>query len=128
VAFGSRDKDVLSSIASRLSRLDLQLTREDRALLQEVNGGKPLTTITRGIVVALDPDAHVEAARQAAGGGEPTAEQIAQAADKLLAEAAKPLASNPALRMKILDIDGNMFVCHVGMECFCRSLMALHTP
>jgi type I restriction enzyme R subunit len=104
VAFGSRDKDVLSSLASRLARLDLQLTKEDRALLQEVNGGKPLTAITRGLVEALDPDAHVEAARQAVGGAEPTEEQIAQAADKLLAEAAKPLASNPALRIKILDI------------------------
>jgi type I restriction enzyme R subunit len=104
VAFGSRDKDVLSSIASRLARLDLQLTKDDRAMLQEVNGGKPLTAITRGLVEALDPDAHVEAARQAAGGAEPTVEQIAQAADKLLAEAAKPLASNPVLRGKIVDI------------------------
>src|SRR5664280_1917551 len=45
VAFGSRDKDVLSSIASRLARLDNELTEPDRALLLEVAGGVPLTDI-----------------------------------------------------------------------------------
>lgn len=35
VAFGNRDKDVLSSLASRLARLDRRLTKEDRAGLQK---------------------------------------------------------------------------------------------
>jgi len=104
VAFGSRDKDVLSSIASRLARLDNQLTQPDRAMLEEVAGGVPLADITRGIVNALDPDAHIEAARKETGLAEPDEQQIAAAADKLLAEAAKPLATNPVLRQKLSEV------------------------
>ena len=104
VAFGSRDKDILSSIASRLARLSNQLTPEDNALLTEVNGGKPLADITRGIVEALDPDFQIEAARQATGKTEPEEQEVKAAADKLLAEAAQPIATNPVLRGKIIEI------------------------
>jgi type I restriction enzyme R subunit len=104
VAFGSRDKDVLSSIASRLARLDNELTQPDRGMLEEVAGGVPLADITRGIVNALDPDLQVEAARKETGLAEPDEQQIATAADKLLAEAAKPLATNPVLRQKLSEV------------------------
>src|SRR5271165_4295345 len=104
VAFGSRDKDVLSSIASRLARLDNELTQPDRAMLEEVAGGVPLADITRGIVNALDPDLQVEAARRQTGIAEPNEQQVAAAADKLLAEAAKPLATNPVLRQKLSEV------------------------
>jgi type I restriction enzyme R subunit len=104
VAFGSRDQDILSSVASRLARLDQQLTAPDREMIQKVTGGKPLAAITRGIVEALDPDAHVEAARSANGGAEPSEEQIAVAAKNLLAEAAKPIAANPELRKLLVTV------------------------
>jgi len=104
VAFGSRDPEVLSSIASRLARLNNQLTPEDNKLLTEVNAGKPITDLTRGIVQALDPDVQIEAARKATGKPEPDEHEIKSAADKLLADAAKPIATNPALRQKIVDI------------------------
>jgi type I restriction enzyme R subunit len=104
VAYGNRDKDVLSSIASRLARLDNELPKEDREHLQEVAGGRPLADITRKIVEALDPDNHLEAAKNSNGGGEPTAEQVSAAAKTLLDEAAKPLATNPTLRNKILIV------------------------
>ncbi len=104
VAFGSRDPEVLSSIASRLARLSNQLTHEDEALLTEVNRGKPLADITRCIVEALDPDLQIEAARKATGKGDPDEQEVKAAADRLLAEAAKPIATNPVLRQKIVDI------------------------
>jgi hypothetical protein len=40
VAFGNRDKDVLSSLASRLARLDRRLTKEDRAGLQKARASQ----------------------------------------------------------------------------------------
>jgi type I restriction enzyme R subunit len=104
VAFGSRDKDILSSVASRIARLDQELTAPDRAMIQKLTGGRPLAAITRGIVEALDPDAHVETARSANGGAEPSDEQIAKAAEKMLAEAATPIAANPALRNLLVTI------------------------
>lgn len=46
----------------------------------------------------------IEAARAVSGGSEPGQEQIKEAASKLIAEAARPIATNPALRHKLLDI------------------------
>lgn len=104
VAFGSRDKEILSSVASRLARLNNQLTHEDEQLLTEVNGGKSIADITRKIVEALDPDIQIEAARRETGKEEPEEQELKAAAEKLLAEAAKPIANNPVLRQKILEI------------------------
>ncbi len=104
VTFGNREPDVLSSIASRLSRLDLQLTPNDRTALNDAASGKPISAIASEIVAALDPDRHVDAARAANNTNEPTDEQIALARKKLLQEAAKPLAGNPGLRNLILSV------------------------
>jgi type I restriction enzyme R subunit len=104
VAFGNREKDVLSSLASRLARLDRQLGKEDRGMLENVAGGKPLSQIAHGLVDALDPDAHLEAAKKATGVEEPPPEAIEKAAATLMAEAAKPLATNPALRNKLIEL------------------------
>jgi hypothetical protein len=57
VAFGNREKDVLSSLASRLARLDRQLNHEDQRMIADLAGGQSLSAITRGLVDALDPDA-----------------------------------------------------------------------
>jgi type I restriction enzyme R subunit len=104
VAFGNREKDVLSSLASRLARLDRQLNKEDQQIIAGVAGGKPLAAITHGLVDALDPDNQIEAARKATGVEEPPPEAIEKAAAALLAEAAKPLATNPALRNKLIEL------------------------
>ncbi len=104
VAFGNREKEVLSSLASRLARLDQQFTQEERKIVEDVAEGKPLSSIARGIVDALDPDNHVQAAKQATGLAEPPPEAIENAAIALLAEAAKPIAANPALRNKLIQL------------------------
>ena len=66
VAFGSRDKDVLSSLAARLARLDRKLTKEDREALQQAATGVPLAAIAGALIHALDPDTHIEEARRPA--------------------------------------------------------------
>ncbi|MGA2237076.1 MAG: type I restriction-modification enzyme R subunit C-terminal domain-containing protein [Terriglobales bacterium] len=103
VSFGNREPDVLSSLASRLARLDHQLTDEDRKLVHET-AGQPLATITKGLVEALDPDVQADAARVATGAAEPSADQVAQAAAKLLTDAAQPIATNPKLRIQLAEI------------------------
>jgi type I restriction enzyme R subunit len=58
-------------------------------------------------VDALNPDRHVEAAKAQfalPGDQQPTDAQIAQAAEKLKRDAAAPLASNPTLRSRLLDL------------------------
>jgi type I restriction enzyme R subunit len=105
VAFGNREKDVLSSLASRLARLDRQLSKEDRKLLTDAAGGTTLSDIAAQIVTALDPDQQLEAASGTAiPGCEPTPQDIEKAATSLLAESAKPIAANPALRKLLLEL------------------------
>ena len=104
VTFGNREPAVLSSIASRLTRLDRQLTPNDRTALTETAGGQPLSAIASDIVAALDPDRQIETARTLAGDAEPGDEHLAQATKQLLNAAAKPLAANPKLRNLILSV------------------------
>jgi type I restriction enzyme, R subunit len=103
VSFGNREPDVLSSLASRLARLDHQLTDEDRTLVERT-AGQPLAAITKELVEALDPDVQADAARSATGLVDPSADQVALAAAKLLADAAKPIATNPKLRLQLSEI------------------------
>jgi type I restriction enzyme R subunit len=103
VAFGNREPDVLSSLASRLARLDRQLGSADGLLLAEVAGGRPIRDLAAALVDALDPDVQLEAARIATGETEPPAEAIEHAAAQLLTEAAKPIATNPDLRAKLIE-------------------------
>ena len=106
VAFGIVDPDSLSSLANRLARLDRQIGEPDRKAIAAASGGLTLKDLVNGILDALDPDAHLTAARAASAlppDASPTAEQIAQAKQRLLADAAKPLAANPALRDTLLE-------------------------
>jgi type I restriction enzyme, R subunit len=106
VAFGSTDPDVLSSLAGRLARLDRQLGAPDREALAQAAGGQTIPEIAAGLVSALDPDKQTEAARVAEGLAPeqtPTPEQVTKAAGQLLKAAAAPVATNPALRQKLIE-------------------------
>ena len=104
VAFGNREADVLSSLASRLARMDRQLSSVDRQLLTDVAGGRSIRDLAGALVDALDPDVQLEAARHATGEAEPSAAAIIAAAEQLLAEASKPIAVNPDLRNKLVEL------------------------
>lgn len=107
VALGSTERDVVSSLASRLARMNRQLAKADQTRLQHLAGGVPLQSIVAGLVDALDPDRHIEEARATAklpGGETPSPEQIAQAASRLIVEALAPLKSNAPLRNEILEL------------------------
>ena len=79
VSMGNRENEVISSLASRLARLDRQLTPSDRRVLEESAGGVSLQDITAALVRAVDPDAAVDAAKEATGLDEPPPETVAQA-------------------------------------------------
>ena len=57
VAMGNRDPEVLSSLASRLARLDRQLTPRDRQTIEDTAGGASLHDLVSDLVAATDPDA-----------------------------------------------------------------------
>jgi len=106
VAMGGTDPDALSSLASRLARLDKQCGPDE---IQQVvaTGGTTLKSISHAIIEALDPDRQVSAARQTfevPTGQDPTAVQVKQAAETLMKAAVEPLATKPALRQLVQDL------------------------
>ena len=107
VAMGSVDPEVASTVAGRLARLDRQLGKAERASIAESTGGATLQILARKIVEALDPDQQHRAARASfslPAEAEPTETQLAEARGALIAEALAPLASNPQLRQRLVDL------------------------
>ena len=87
LAFGSREPDLISTVASRLARLDVQLTKDDRDQLEQL-AGRPLREITRGLVDAV----------------ESAVDRQPEEAKLLLNAAVEPLASNPELREQLVEV------------------------
>jgi type I restriction enzyme, R subunit len=100
IAMGARDEATLTTVASRLARLDRILSQADREEIAKVSGGHSVKQIAAALIKATDPD---EIRGRALPPGaptysEPTPAELKAAAEALAEEAAKPLASNPALR------------------------------
>ena len=75
-------EDETATLASRLAKLELQLTPEERAELDEVAGG-PVRDIVRGLVDAVDPDTQAKASRRPpTGGRRPGAARRGRRADR----------------------------------------------
>jgi len=106
VATGGTDLEMLSSLASRLARLDKQCGAQERAQITDA-GGPALSELSATVVDALEPDAQIAAARSRFGlspGSEPSAAQMQEAARGLLRQAVRPLAENPPLRKLLQDL------------------------
>lgn len=56
VAVGAREEELFSSLASRLARLDKQLTEKEKAKFAEKAGGKNISEVVRGLLNAHNPD------------------------------------------------------------------------
>ena len=104
VALGSTDADLVSSLASRLARLDRRMSHAETQAVRGAAHGVELTAIIHGLVDAVDPDRHEDAARQATSLETPPPEAIAAAARKLISDATKPIRGNPALRQTIAAV------------------------
>ncbi|GGB26309.1 type III restriction endonuclease subunit R [Flexivirga endophytica] len=91
----SLTEDETATLASRLAKLELDLNPAEREELDDV-AGMPVRDIVRGLVDAVDPDTQAKAA---AGQADPEA-----AIQRLLDDATRPLAANPELRGRILEL------------------------
>ncbi|MDQ8199677.1 type I restriction-modification enzyme R subunit C-terminal domain-containing protein [Pelagicoccus enzymogenes] len=120
IAMGARDPDTLSSAANRLARLDRNLTEADRNQVRELTGGLSVKQIASQLLNATDPDAIAAhaAGRPNASPAEVAPEALQAAAEQLANDAAKPIASNPALR-ELLDRkrrDTEMTIDHASID------------
>lgn len=89
VMVGDRSPDTLSSLASRLSRLERQLDPKSRQSFQEETG-HTLPDLANRLLDALDPDKAEELARATTGQAEPPPEAIQQARETLTEAACRP--------------------------------------
>ena len=85
----------VATLASRLAKLELDLTDGERAELDAV-AGTQVRAVVRQLVDAVDPDAQASAVE---GAGDPAA-----VVQRLLDDAVRPLAANPELRRRILEL------------------------
>ena len=111
VAMGGTDPAMLSSLASRLARLNRQCGPDEDERIAEASGGVGIGAISRAIVEGLDPDRQIAKARsmfEMPTAEEPTEQQVKQAATTLLKQAAEPIATRPALRRLLQDIKRQM--------------------
>jgi type I restriction enzyme R subunit len=86
-----RDEDTMTSLANRLSRLDKQITGQDREKIRELSGGKDLKQISRELFNAFDPDKAEEKARENFNikpDDQPTDQQFQEAQEELINNAA----------------------------------------
>jgi len=85
----------VATLASRLAKLELDLTDAERAELDAV-AGTPVRDVVRSLVDAVDPDTQATASE---GATDPAA--VVQG---LLDDAVRPLAANPEFRNRILEL------------------------
>ncbi len=88
-------EDETATLASRLAKLELELTPAERIELDDV-AERPVRDIIRGLVDAVDPDTQ---AKVLDGAADPD-----QARRDLLERAIQPVASSPELRTRILEL------------------------
>lgn len=106
VAAGMANDDVVSTLASRLARLQKQIDEpqaEEIERVSDVPGGLPRLTAT--LLDSIDPDANTRRAAETFDvpeGVTPTEEQVREAEREAMAEALRPF-HNPRLRDTILQ-------------------------
>ena len=99
VALGHRDEDYLTSLASRLARLDRELTPAQQKEVTSTSGGHSLSQMSAALLRAFDPDAVAEHATGIKG-AEPQElieETFNKAQTELITTSCAPF-DNPTLR------------------------------
>jgi len=106
IAAGAVDADLVSTLASRLARLEQAADPEQQQRVATASGtGSGLAKLSESLLASIEPEA---VARRAAAnfslppGQEPTEEQLNQAEHESMREAVKPF-HNPRLREAILE-------------------------
>lgn len=98
-----RDEDTISSLASRLARLDRKIEVKEKEEIKQTANGKSLSELVKGMLKAINADEQEARAIEMFGGSEPTEEQLQKASAELAKEFCSPF-DNPNLRNKIKEI------------------------
>jgi type I restriction enzyme R subunit len=100
IIWGERTEENLTSLASRLARLNVELGPEDREEIAQAAGGVDLATMGHRLLNASDPDAILERAQ--VNKPTPSEDDLVSAAAALAEEATAPL-NEPKLRHLLVE-------------------------
>jgi len=103
VALGVRDVDTLTSLTGRLSSLNVEVDEKSRIEIEAAAGGKALKQLINDLLDAVDPDKHLEKAKEIFNTDNPTAEQLRKASEELAKVACSPF-DDPKLRNTLIDV------------------------
>ncbi|HYJ05778.1 MAG TPA: type I restriction-modification enzyme R subunit C-terminal domain-containing protein [Chthoniobacterales bacterium] len=105
VALGKRDDDTLTTLASRLARMEQLLDAEEKSRITAATGGKTLPEMANKLLQSVDPDKIAEEAAQKAGveAHEVSPEALEQARATLIAEACSPF-DKPEVRDTLVRV------------------------
>jgi len=104
-ALGTSEVAAVESLAGRLIRLERRFDAEVEAEVVQTAKGQTLAQISKGMLVAIDPDEILAEAKRRAGAPspaasyvEPTEKEIREIREIRVKAALAPLATNPDLR------------------------------
>ena len=106
VAMGMAHPDLVSSLASRLTRLGRQVDEAQAARIAKEADGASLGALTGALLASIDPEATHEAAGERFGladDEEPTPEQLDAVERERMSRALRPF-TKPGLRRAIIDV------------------------
>jgi type I restriction enzyme R subunit len=109
VAMGSRDEDVITSLANRLARLNSAMTPRERENFSEISGGISVSAIVQNLLDAFDTDVIEQKAREQFGVPAEailTSEQMNEVQGRLIDTAALPF-NVPELRDYLENVRKN---------------------
>jgi type I restriction enzyme R subunit len=110
VKTGAADADLVSTLAARLTRLNVQLTDAQAGAIEKAAGGVPVTTLAAELLAAIDPDSVAKHAAEKFAlptGQEPTDAQLDKAEGERMRAALRPFHT-PAVRKAILDAQAEL--------------------
>ena len=116
---GDRSEETVSSLAARLSRLDLSLGKEDQARIAK-EAGKPLAAIVRELLDAIDPD-QVEEDAIASGQPDPDEDAMKDAREERIKRAANVFTGPLVNLMDTIRRDTEQTIDHDNLDTLLRA-------
>jgi len=108
IAIGQRDEDTLMTMAGRLAKINVRLEEDQQKELETASSGKSLKEIINGLLDAVDPDKHIEKAKEIFAVESPTDEQIDKATEEIVNEACS-VFDDPNFRNVLIEIRRQQF-------------------
>jgi type I restriction enzyme R subunit len=95
-AYGNKEPELVSSLAGRLLRLERRMDEPLKKALAKLAGGKSINALAHDLLNAIDPDVIQAGVDQGQAKG--------KVMETLAKQALAPIAGNPKLRNKLIDI------------------------